>query len=115
MQIPWVRACGARRRDGPAPPALRSLRSLRPSLAAGGRAEQLADSPAAGHPRSRRAPPAMLTLYTTLLSANGRKPAAVAHHLDLKLDVRSVNVYAGEGRAPEYLRVNPFGKIPSLV
>lgn len=57
----------------------------------------------------------MLTLYTTLLSANGRKPAAVAQHLGLELDVRSVNVYAGEGRAKEYLAVNPFGKIPTLV
>jgi glutathione S-transferase len=57
----------------------------------------------------------MLTLYTTLLSANGRKPAALAHHLKLALDVRSVNVYAGEGRAAEYLTLNPFGKIPTLV
>jgi glutathione S-transferase len=57
----------------------------------------------------------VLTLYTSALSANGRKPLALAHHLNLALEVRSVNVYAGEGRSPAYLAVNPSGKIPTLV
>jgi len=40
----------------------------------------------------------MLTLYSTALSANGRKV-----------------LYRGEGRAAEYLAINPAGKIPALV
>ncbi len=57
----------------------------------------------------------MYTLYTTPLSANGRKVLAVTQHLGIESRVRLVNVYRGEGRSPDYLRVNPSGKIPSLV
>lgn len=55
------------------------------------------------------------TLYTTRLSANGRKVLAAALHLGLDPEVREVNVYRGEGRSPAYLAVHPLGKIPSLV
>ncbi len=57
----------------------------------------------------------MFTLYTTPLSANGRKPLALIHQLGLEPEIRLVNVYAGEGRAPAYLAINPLGKIPALV
>ena len=57
----------------------------------------------------------MFTLYTTLLSANGRKTLAVCHHLGLEPAVEHVNVYLGEGRTPTYLAINPLGKIPTLV
>jgi len=57
----------------------------------------------------------MLTLYSTALSANGRKVLAVSRHLELDIDVREVNVYRGEGRRAEYLAINPSGKIPTLV
>lgn len=57
----------------------------------------------------------MLTLYSTTLSANGRKVLAVGRQLELDIDVRLVNVYRGEGRAPRYLAINPTGKIPTLV
>jgi glutathione S-transferase len=57
----------------------------------------------------------MPTLYTTLLSANGRKALAVCRHLGAPVEVKTVNVYAGEGRSPAYLAVNPLGKIPTLV
>lgn len=57
----------------------------------------------------------MLTLYTTPLSANGRKPLAVCRQLGLAAEIRAVNVYAGEGRSPEFLALNPLGKIPVLV
>lgn len=57
----------------------------------------------------------MFTLYSTPASANGRKVLALAHHLGLDPVVNVVNVYAGEGRRPEYLAVNPSGKIPVLV
>ena len=57
----------------------------------------------------------MLTLYTTPLSANGRKVLAVRHHLGVGAEVVSVNVYAGEGRTPEHLARHPWGRIPVLV
>lgn len=57
----------------------------------------------------------MSTLYTTLLSANGRKVLAVARHLELSPEVKMINVYQGEGRSPSYLAINPSGKIPALV
>jgi glutathione S-transferase len=57
----------------------------------------------------------MFTLYTTPLSANGRKVLAVSHYLGLQPEVKLVNVYKGEGRTPEYLSINPWGKIPTLV
>lgn len=58
------------------------------------------------------------TLYTTARSANGRKPLVVSRHLGLdpeRLLVVEVDVYRGEGRSPEYLAINPWGKIPTLV
>jgi glutathione S-transferase len=57
----------------------------------------------------------LLTLYTTPLSANGRKPLAVCRHLGLSPRIEVVNVYAGEGRTPAYLAINPLGKVPTLV
>jgi|SRR5271157_435630 len=57
----------------------------------------------------------MVALYTTPLSANGRKVLAVSHHLGLAPEIRLVNVYRGEGRSAKYLAINPSGKIPTLV
>lgn len=57
----------------------------------------------------------MVTLYSTPLSANGRKVLAVGFHLGLDPKVVIVDVYKGEGRASDYLAVNPQGKVPSLV
>jgi glutathione S-transferase len=57
----------------------------------------------------------MLTLYSTPLSANGRKVIAVSRQLGLELDIQLVNVYRGEGRTAAYLAVNPSGKIPTLL
>jgi glutathione S-transferase len=49
----------------------------------------------------------MFTLYTTPLSANGRKVLAVSQHLALAPEIKLVNVYQGEGRVPSYLAQNP--------
>lgn len=56
----------------------------------------------------------MLTLYTTAISANGRKVLALATYLELGVDVRTVNVYRGEGQTPAYRAINPWGKVPTL-
>ena len=57
----------------------------------------------------------MFTLYTTPLSANGRKPLALSQQLGLEPEIQLVNVYQGEGRTPAFLAINPLGKIPALV
>jgi glutathione S-transferase len=57
----------------------------------------------------------MLKIYATPLSANGRKVLAVCRQLELNVEFHDVNVYRGEGRAPQYLAINPSGKIPTLV
>lgn len=54
-------------------------------------------------------------LYTHKHSANGRKVLAISHFLNLEPEIIKVNVYEGDGQNPEYLKVNPFGKIPTLV
>ncbi|MCC6521341.1 MAG: glutathione S-transferase family protein [Polyangiaceae bacterium] len=55
------------------------------------------------------------TLYTTAVSANGRKALALARHLGLDLRVETVHVYRGEGQAAAYRTLNPWGKVPTLV
>ena len=57
----------------------------------------------------------MLRLYTTPLSANGRKVLAVSRALGVSCEVHLVNVYMGDGRTPAYLAINPSGKIPTSV
>lgn len=57
----------------------------------------------------------VFTLYTAGLSANGRKVVALTRQLGLAADVVEVDVYRGEGRAPEFLALNPAGKVPTLV
>jgi glutathione S-transferase len=54
-------------------------------------------------------------LYTHHHSANGRKVLAIVSCLKLQPEIIPINVYAGEGQEPDYLKINPFGKIPTLV
>ncbi len=48
-------------------------------------------------------------------SANGVKALAALYLLEIPVEVVIVDVYAGAGRDPAYLRVNPQGKVPTLV
>lgn len=57
----------------------------------------------------------MFTLYTTSYSSNGRKTVALCHELGLAPGIVDVNVYRGEGRSPDFLAKNPWGKVPTLV
>ena len=56
-----------------------------------------------------------MKLYTNLFSPNARKVHAVAKELGLELETRTVDLRAGEQRTPEYLALNPNGKVPTLV
>jgi glutathione S-transferase len=56
-----------------------------------------------------------MKLYVFPPSPNARKAAAVVAHLKLK-DVEPVLVrlHKGEQRSPDYLAINPMGKVPAL-
>ena len=56
-----------------------------------------------------------MKLYTNLFSPNARKVHAVANELGIELDTHTVDLRAGEQRTPEYLALNPNGKVPTLV
>jgi len=56
-----------------------------------------------------------MKLYTNLFSPNARKVHAVAHALGIELETHTVDLRAGEQRTPEYLALNPNGKVPTLV
>ena len=56
-----------------------------------------------------------MKLYTNLFSPNARKVHAVANELGIELETHTVDLRAGEQRTPEYLALNPNGKVPTLV
>ncbi|APR77004.1 Glutathione S-transferase [Minicystis rosea] len=47
-------------------------------------------------------------------STNGHKVTIALEELGLPYEVRPVNVFAGEGRSPAFLALNPAGKIPVI-
>jgi GST-like protein len=55
----------------------------------------------------------MIELFT-YGSTNGHKVAIALEELGLPYEVRLVDVFAGEGRSPEFLAINPTGKIPVI-
>src|SRR5688572_4794728 len=52
--------------------------------------------------------------FFTFGSTNGHKVAIALEELGLPYETRVVNVFAGEGRTPEFLAINPAGKIPVI-
>jgi glutathione S-transferase len=56
-----------------------------------------------------------MKLYTHPLSSNARRVRLVAHHLGLPVQEELVDLAKGAQREPEYLAINPMGKVPTLV
>lgn len=56
-----------------------------------------------------------LLLYDYLPSGNGYKCRLVMKALGMPYELREMNIVAGATRTPEYLAINPNGKIPLLV
>jgi len=57
-----------------------------------------------------------MKLYTMPAAPNPRKVHAVIEHLGLKdIEIQIVNIAKGEQRSPEYLALNPMGRVPTLV
>ena len=56
-----------------------------------------------------------MQFYTFPASANCRKVAAVAREFGLELEEKTLDFMNGEHKTPEYLAINPNGKVPGLV
>lgn len=56
----------------------------------------------------------MLKIYGSDLSAPSNKVRFVANALELKYEYVFVNLRAGEHQKPEFLKLNPVGKIPTI-
>jgi glutathione S-transferase len=56
-----------------------------------------------------------MKLYFHPLSSNARRVRLVAHHLGLQLEEELVDLAKGAQKKPEYLALNPNGKVPTLV
>jgi glutathione S-transferase len=56
-----------------------------------------------------------MQLHTFVGSPNGRKVEAVTHHLNLPVEIRHHDLLAGDLRRPDFLAINPNGKVPVLV
>ena len=56
----------------------------------------------------------MLTIYGSDLSSPANKVRFVANYLGLKYEYKRVNLFAGEQKTPEFLKLNPVGKVPAI-
>lgn len=56
-----------------------------------------------------------MKLYHHPLSSNARKAVMAASLLGVELELSLVNLVTGANQAPHYLKLNPMGKVPTLV
>jgi len=56
----------------------------------------------------------MLTLFSYSLSRNAWKVRLLLQHMSLPYREVSVDIFQGEGRRADYLRINPTGKVPAI-
>ena len=56
----------------------------------------------------------MLRLYDSLSSGNGYKVRLLLHQLGQPFERIEIDLYNGESRTPEFLKINPNGRIPVL-
>jgi glutathione S-transferase len=56
----------------------------------------------------------MIDLYTSP-TPNGHKVSIALEELDLPYEVHPINLMAGDQKKPEYLKINPNGRIPTIV
>jgi glutathione S-transferase len=55
-----------------------------------------------------------MKLYNAALSPNGKRVRICAAELGLALDEATIDFARGDARTPEYLALNPMGKVPTL-
>jgi glutathione S-transferase len=57
----------------------------------------------------------MIKLYTFYLSTNGRKVHMALEEAKAAYEIVPVNLMKGEQKNPEYLKLNPNGKVPTII
>ncbi|MGE0174206.1 MAG: glutathione S-transferase family protein [Oligoflexales bacterium] len=57
----------------------------------------------------------MIKLYDNPTNSNSRKIHAIARDCDVTLEIVPVDLMKGEGQKPDFLAINPNGKIPAMV
>ena len=55
-----------------------------------------------------------MRLYTFTITPNNRKVEAFVRHFDLDVDIHLVSFKDKETQSPEFLAINPMGKVPAL-
>lgn len=55
-----------------------------------------------------------MRLYTFTITPNNRKVEAFVRHFNLDVDIHHVSFKDKETQSPEYLAINPMGKVPAL-
>jgi glutathione S-transferase len=58
--------------------------------------------------------PRMITLFDYLPSQNAWKVRLLLHHLGRAYKTVQMSIFEGAGRTPEFLRLNPAGKVPVI-
>jgi len=56
-----------------------------------------------------------MKLYSSPISPNGKRVRICAAELGVPLELHDLDLAKGEARTPEYLKLNPLGKFPTLV
>jgi GSH-dependent disulfide-bond oxidoreductase len=56
----------------------------------------------------------MIDFYTAA-TGNGRRPALMLEECGMEYTTHKLDLSKGEGRTPEYLKINPIGAIPAIV
>lgn len=59
--------------------------------------------------------PKHFTLYSLAFGPNSWKVAYLLNELDLEYETKYINAKEGEHRTPEYLSLNPNGRLPTLI
>jgi glutathione S-transferase len=57
----------------------------------------------------------MFTLYTSPFSGNGRKVHMFLEEVGAQYQLSKIDLMKGEQKNPDYLKLNPNGKVPTLV
>ncbi len=56
----------------------------------------------------------MLVLYSNPLSSPANKIRFLLHYLAIPYELKIVNIAAGEQQQSDFLKINPYGKIPAI-
>lgn len=56
----------------------------------------------------------MLTLYSNPLSSPANKIRFLLHYLAIPYELKIVNIGAGEQKQSDFLKINPYGKVPAI-